>query len=100
MLSRSGPFVETEVSIFDRRHFDIIILVNQPGIDIVTKEQLLNRYGATSVSNLISALIVKYCTAALTSSSVLGGPYTLISLVRWLSHAADMSVPRPAVWSS
>jgi hypothetical protein len=29
----------------------------------------------------------KYCTAALTSSSVLGGPRTLIGFVRWRSQA-------------
>jgi hypothetical protein len=43
--------VEAEVRIFDRRHFDIAILVNHPGGDIMTKEQLLNWYGTASVGN-------------------------------------------------
>jgi hypothetical protein len=98
VLSRSSPLVEAEVGIFDRRHFDVAVLVNHPGTDIVPKGSIGMVRPPSAI--LMSALIVKYCTAALTSSSVLGGPYTLIGFVRWLSHAADMSVPRPAVWSS
>ena len=51
VLFRSRPFVESEVGIFDCRYLDISILVNQSGANVVTEEQLLNRYRAASIGN-------------------------------------------------
>jgi len=51
VLSRSRPFVESKVGIFDCCHLDIGILVNHSGTDVVAEEQLLNRDCTTSVGN-------------------------------------------------
>jgi hypothetical protein len=51
VLSRGRPFVESEVGIFDCCYLDIGILVNQSGANVVTEEQLLNRYRAASIGN-------------------------------------------------
>ena len=51
MFSRSRPFVESEMGIFDCGHLDIGILVNHSGTNVVTEEQLANRYRAASGGN-------------------------------------------------
>jgi hypothetical protein len=51
VFSRSRSFVESKMGVFDCRHLDIGILVNHSGTDVVTEEQLANRYRTASVGN-------------------------------------------------
>ncbi len=39
------------MAVFDGRHFDVRVLVNHPGADIMTEEHLGYRYGAASVGD-------------------------------------------------
>ena len=51
MLARSWPCMKREMAIFDGRHPDIRVLVNNPGANIATHEYLGYRYGPASVGN-------------------------------------------------
>ena len=51
MLAGSRAFMEIKMAIFDGRHFDVRVLVNHPGADIMTEEHLRYRYAAASVGN-------------------------------------------------
>jgi hypothetical protein len=74
VLAGGGSLMEIKMTVFHGRYLDIRVLINYPGTDIMTEEYLCYRYAAPSIGILISAPILKYCTAALTNSSVLGGP--------------------------
>src|SRR6185503_12225938 len=43
--------MEIKMAVFDGRHLDVRVLVNHPRANIMTKEHLRYRHGATSVSN-------------------------------------------------
>jgi hypothetical protein len=51
VLARSRAFVETKMAVFDSRHLDIHVVVNQSGANIVAEEHLSYRHGAASVGN-------------------------------------------------
>jgi hypothetical protein len=51
VLASSRTFMEIEMAIFDRRHFDVRVLINHTRADIVTEKHLGYRYCAATVGN-------------------------------------------------
>ncbi len=43
--------MESKMAVFDRRHFDVRVLVNHAGADIMTEKHLDYRYAAASIGN-------------------------------------------------
>jgi hypothetical protein len=43
--------MESKMAVFDGRNFDVRVLVNHPGANIMTEEHPGYRYGATSIGN-------------------------------------------------
>src|SRR5713101_9231208 len=51
VLAGSRALMKIKMTIFDGRHFDIGVLVNHSGPDIMTEEQLAYRYRTAAVGN-------------------------------------------------
>src|SRR5262245_39544421 len=50
VLTRSRAFMESKMAVFNRRHLDVLILVEHFGPNVMTEEQFSDRYGTTAVS--------------------------------------------------
>ena len=51
MLAGSRALMESKVAVFDRRYFDIRVLINQTRAYIMTVKYAFDRYAATSIGN-------------------------------------------------
>ena len=97
MLAGSRAFMESKMAVFDGRHLDVRVLVDHPGANIVTEEQLGYRHGATAVGNPDLGADGEILHSGFDQLFCPGRAIDVDRLRALAIPRQDISVPRPAV---